>query len=115
MRRAEDFRDAVRGGARAGCDTLVVHVRPAHPRPALQPAHIGFIVNKSVGSAVVRNRVQRRLRHLLAPWAGDLPPGTLVVVRALPAATTATGAQLAHDLDACLRRARTKAERVVTA
>ena len=115
MRRAEDFRDAVRGGARAGCDTLVVHVRPARARSGPGPAQIGFIVSKSVGSAVVRNRVQRRLRHLLAPWAGDLSPGTLVVVRALPAAATAPGPQLARDLDACLRRARSKAERMVTA
>jgi ribonuclease P protein component len=114
MRRPEEFRDAVRGGARAGCSTLVVHVRPGERHDGAA-AHIGFIVNKSVGSAVVRNRVQRRLRHLLASWASDLPAGTLVVVRALPAAADAPGAELARDVDACLRRARTKAERAVTA
>jgi len=68
------------------------------------PARIGFVVSGAVGPAVVRNRVRRRLRHLAADQLDRLPAGTLLVVRALPAAAGATYAQLATDLDAVLER-----------
>ena len=35
---------------------------------------VGFAVNKKVGHAVVRNRVKRRLRDLLAAGTGDAKP-----------------------------------------
>lgn len=58
-----------------------------------------------MGIAVVRNRVKRRLRHLMRERVATLPAGSLVVVRALPAAAAASYADLAADLDACLARA----------
>jgi len=59
----------------------------------------GLVVSKAVGGSVVRHRVSRRLRHLLAPRLGELPPGAMVVVRALPPAAEATSSELAADLD----------------
>jgi ribonuclease P protein component len=53
---------------------------------------------------VVRHTVQRRLRHLMRDRLGALEPGTLLVVRALPAAAGASSAQLGADVDAALRR-----------
>jgi ribonuclease P protein component len=61
-------------------------------------------VSKAVGGAVVRNKVKRRLRHLMRERVDQLPPGSLVVVRALPLAGDADHAQLARDLDAALQR-----------
>jgi ribonuclease P protein component len=61
-------------------------------------------VSKAVGGAVQRNLVKRRLRHLVRERLALLPPGSLVVVRALPGAGGAAHAELAHDLDAALRR-----------
>lgn len=61
-------------------------------------------MSKAVGGAVVRNKVKRRLRHLMRERVDLLPPGSLVVVRALPGAGDADHAQLAQDLDAALRR-----------
>jgi ribonuclease P protein component len=57
-----------------------------------------------VGGSVVRNKVKRRLRHLMRDRIGRFPPGSLVVVRALPPAGDADYAQLARDLDAALAR-----------
>lgn len=68
------------------------------------PARVGFIVPRAVGNAVVRNRVKRRLRHLVRHRLGSLPCGTLVVVRALPRAAGASYADLAADFDAASAR-----------
>ncbi|MCH0538768.1 ribonuclease P protein component [Streptomyces sp. MUM 203J] len=109
LRRREDFATAVRRGRRAGRPTLVVHLRsgttdPHAPGESAPPTRAGFVVSKAVGGAVVRNQVKRRLRHLMRERLAALPPGSLVVVRALPGAGDADHAQLARDLDAALRR-----------
>ncbi|ASO23199.1 ribonuclease P [Actinoalloteichus hoggarensis] len=67
-------------------------------------ARVGFVVSKAVGDAVVRHRVSRRLRHVFRARLAALPPGTDVVVRALPPAAESTSEQLAADVDRALRR-----------
>nr|WP_202523960.1 ribonuclease P protein component [Kitasatospora sp. SID7827] len=119
LRRRQDFAAAVKRGRRAGRPLLVVHLqreavpeagsdRNSDSRPhvaeGLPPARAGFVVSKAVGPAVVRNAVKRRLRHLVGERLSRLPAGSLIVVRALPAAATAPYPDLAHDLDAALRR-----------
>ncbi len=66
----------------------------------------GFVVSKAVGNAVTRNRVKRRLRHLAREHVSSLPGSAVLVVRALPAAATASYAELATDLSRCLGRVR---------
>jgi ribonuclease P protein component len=68
-------------------------------------------VSKAVGGSVVRHAVARRLRHLVRPRLASLPIGSLLVVRALPDAATASSDQLAIDLDAALERALRKSTR----
>jgi ribonuclease P protein component len=68
---------------------------PAAPR-------VGFVVSKAVGPAVTRNLVKRRLRHLCRDRLTSLPTGSMLVVRALPAAASASYEELAHELDRCL-------------
>ena len=70
-------------GPEFGCPgrTLVVHAGCADP--AAHP-RVGFVVSKAVGSAVRRNRVKRRLRHLAGEQLRHTPAGVDVVVRALP-------------------------------
>ena len=98
---SEAFRTATRRGARAGSRTLVVHLTRAE---APVPARIGFVVSKAVGTAVVRNRVKRRLRHLARERLRMLPGSAVLVVRALPAAAGASYQELGADLDRCLAR-----------
>jgi ribonuclease P protein component len=102
VRRREDFTAAVRGGVRFGCPGLVIHVSTSAESG---PARAGFIVGRSVGPAVRRNRLRRQLRHLLAPHLDRLPPGTTVVIRATPAVAQLRGRELAAALDRLLDRA----------
>ncbi|MFB6808433.1 MULTISPECIES: ribonuclease P protein component [unclassified Streptomyces] len=110
LRRREDFASAVRRGRRAGRPLLVVHLRTSGATDPHEPGEIdpstraGFVVSKAVGGAVVRNRVKRRLRHLVRERLCRLPAGSLVVVRALPGAGDAGVDELARDLDAALTR-----------
>jgi ribonuclease P protein component len=106
MRRRADFESATRRGSRAGRALVSGHllVEPDGGRPAA----VGFIVSKAVGTAVVRNKVRRRLRHLARGYLGTLPGGSLLVLRASSRAALACQADLAADLDlvigALLRR-----------
>ncbi len=70
---------------------------------------VGFAVSKAVGGAVVRNRVRRRLRAIVAARLESLPAGARVVVRALPSSATASFAQLSADLRAALDDATARA------
>jgi ribonuclease P protein component len=70
------------------------------------PARAGFVVSRAVGGAVVRNRVRRRLRHLVGDRLTGLPPGATLVVRALPDAATTSYDRLGADLDAAIAAAR---------
>jgi ribonuclease P protein component len=108
LRRREDFATAVRRGRKAGRPLLVVHLfrctDPHEAGGAPSPARAGFVVSKAVGGAVTRNLVKRRLRDLVHQRLSLLPPGSLVVVRALSGSGEADHEQLARDLDAALER-----------
>ncbi|WP_409489532.1 ribonuclease P protein component [Amycolatopsis sp. cmx-11-12] len=104
LRRSEDFRAVMRRGAKAGRRRLVVHALTTDPPDAAEAARAGFVVSKAVGNSVVRHRVTRRLRHLISARIGTLPPGSSLVIRALPPAADASSAELGSDLDASLRR-----------
>jgi ribonuclease P protein component len=56
---------------------------------ATLPPRFGFIVAKTVGVAVDRNLVRRRLKAITYDALPTLEPGTEVVIRALPGAAQA--------------------------
>ncbi|BCB85925.1 ribonuclease P protein component [Phytohabitans suffuscus] len=113
LRRSSDFAAAVRGGRRAGRGSVVVHLTVPSQAELSEPARseessvrAGFVVSKAVGGAVTRNTVRRRLRHLVRDHLADLPPGSVLVVRAQPSAATAAYERLGADLAGALAAAR---------
>jgi ribonuclease P protein component len=98
IRTPDDFRATMREGVKAARPCLVLHAR----RRDEPPSRAGFVVSRTIGGAVVRNRVKRRLRHLAAAALPQLPLPLDVVVRALPAAASG---DLAGDFQAALQRA----------
>ena len=105
LTRHDEFTSTVRRGRRVGRPRLVVHLLvPADaPDPADAPPRAGFVVSRAVGGSVVRHRVARRLRHLVRLRLASLPPGSRLVVRALPPSADAPSSVLGDDLDSGLR------------
>ena len=104
---SESFRRCVRAGRRAGSRTVVVHLdasREGTDSADELPCRVGFVVGKTVGGAVLRNRVRRRLRHLVRDRLAELPPASTLVVRALAGAGDASYDELRADLGRCLGR-----------
>ena len=101
---AQSYRSVIRSGRRAGSRTVVVHVAPDPAGDLLPGPRVGLVVSKAVGTAVIRNRVQRRLRHLAREQLSLLPSSCAVVIRALPPSAGATSAELRGDLARCLQR-----------
>jgi ribonuclease P protein component len=79
--RPDDFRVAVRRGRRVSTPNAMLHIVD---RATQNPSRFGFIVAKSVGGAVTRNFVRRRLRAVCRDILPTVPFGTDVVIRALP-------------------------------
>jgi ribonuclease P protein component len=99
LRTKADFACALRTGRRVPGRLVVLHLALTG---ADQPPRAGLAVGRSVGGSVIRHRVARRLRHLLRDQIRRLPDGSLLVVRALPPAATASSSELAQALDAGL-------------
>ncbi len=62
---------------------------------------MAFAIGRAVGTAVVRNRLRRRLRSLVA--SSDPPPG-LLLIGATPDAAELTFDQLRRTVDELLAR-----------
>lgn len=81
LRSSKDFALTTKTGVRATSLSLVVYLK-TNSSKASEP-QVGLIVNKSVGGSVVRHRVSRQLRHLIAGHLKDFPKNSQIVVRVL--------------------------------
>jgi ribonuclease P protein component len=89
----EQLRQVSRRGSRKATEYFVV---AQIATTSGVPGRFGFVVSKQVGGAVVRNQVKRRLRALAqAELLGGFTERD-VVVRALPAAGSASYDELAR-------------------
>jgi ribonuclease P protein component len=102
IRSSAEFTAVLRSGRRAGSRTVVIHALDLEPDAPDGSPHVGFVVSRAVGGAVDRNRVRRRLRHLLRDRLSSLPTASRLVVRALAPAGSASSGALASDVDRCL-------------
>jgi ribonuclease P protein component len=106
MTRSTEFGNTVKHGVRAVESDIVVHAQRTAEAGAAGGPKIGLVVAKSVGSAVQRHRVARRLRHVARTLIPDLDAGDRIVIRALPSSRHAVSARLEQELRAGLARAR---------
>ncbi|MFO7298820.1 MAG: ribonuclease P protein component [Actinomycetes bacterium] len=74
LRTPKDFRRVLGAGTRRRSGGIVLVSAPGRPGPP----RVGLVVPRSVGKAVVRNRIKRRLRHAAA--MAPLEPGVDYVI-----------------------------------
>ena len=106
MTRSTEFGATVSQGVRAVQPDLVVHALRSSDDALEGGPRIGLVVSKSVGTAVQRHRVARRLRHVARTMINELDPADRVVIRALPSSRHAVSARLEQELRTALRRTR---------
>lgn len=100
LTRARDFVRVQSDGRRARSDGISVAALAAGDE---LPSRVGLSVGRSVGGAVVRNRVKRRLR---AAWSqSSIPPGYEVVVRPTRAVAEVDFQELVNHLELAVTRA----------
>jgi ribonuclease P protein component len=73
-------------------------------RTDLGTTRFALATSRALGSAVVRNRVRRRLREAIRAMASQLRPGWDVLVIARPALVTADHRAMVETLTRLLRR-----------
>lgn len=92
--RADDYRNTVRRGRKSATAHSVVYVR----RRDDDAIRFGFIVAKTVGNAVVRNTVRRRLKGVCHELLQSMPAGTDIVIRSLPGSIDVSWSTLLKDI-----------------
>ena len=103
MTRSTDFDVTVKHGTRAVQPDMVIYVHRGDDSTVDAPK-VGLIVSRSVGSAVQRHRVARRLRHAARDVLGGLGQSERLVIRALPSGRDVGTGRFAEELRAGLRR-----------
>ncbi len=105
LTRPGDIGVTIRFGARARSGPFVVHSRRRQIRTSV-PARFAFALPRTVGVAVDRNRVRRRIQGLVHDWerSGQLTGDVDVVIRVLPGATELGSAEIRRRLEPLLRR-----------
>jgi ribonuclease P protein component len=101
LRTRREFTDVFRHGRRVSGRLLTATVRPGRPE---EPTKVGFLVPRSCGTAVTRNRLRRRLRHLVRARLLALPAGSRCALQARPVAADAGPTELAAAVDQLLCR-----------
>lgn len=82
---------------------MVLHAVRQPTRTGM-PVRVGFVVSKQVGGSVVRHRVTRRLRAQMWDRLSRIPLGSDIVIRANPAVSQASSAEIGETLDQLLAR-----------
>ena len=100
LRRRADFEAIGRQGTARSTPLLVLRWM----RTDRAETRIGLSTPRTLGGAVQRNRVRRRLRSLLRERIGRIGPGWDLLLIARPAAGDASQAQLGEAIDALLAR-----------
>jgi len=106
LRRRADFEAVVRSGSLSATRLLVLRAR----RTDGPTTRIGLATPASLGGAVERNRVRRRMRALVRARHEEMGAGWDLLVIMKPDALDATYDELGAALDAALSRAGIRAE-----
>ena len=100
LRRRADFEALGRNGRATATPLLVLRWK----RTDRPETRVGLSTPRTLGGAVQRNRVRRRLRELVRARMERIGPGWDLLLIARPAAGEASHAELGAAIDALLER-----------
>jgi ribonuclease P protein component len=110
LREGKDFARTTKTGVRATSPSLVLYVlnnlfsnENSSDSHLINQPRVGLIVNKSVGGSVVRHRVSRQLRHLIAQDLFQFPKNSTIVIRVLKKSDI-----YSKDLSSCINGVKKK-------
>ena len=92
--RRGDFDAVYRAGKRRSSSHFTVFFRANE----LPQSRFGVSIKKALGSAVVRNRIRRRLREIVRCHRGEIPAGWDIVIHPKSAVARAAFTALTADL-----------------
>jgi ribonuclease P protein component len=99
LRQNLDFQRVRRNGKSNASPLMVL----AFLRNELDYSRFGFVVNKRLGKAVLRNRIKRRMREATRQRAGQIEPGFDLVFIARQAINQASYADIERHLEQLLK------------
>jgi len=102
LRRQADFARLRRQGRRVSSKSLILY--RTEPLPGDPSSLVGIAVSKSIGKAVIRNKLRRRLSAIIDEALAQQRAMRLLVV-ARPIAARAAFAELRAEMSAALGRA----------
>src|SRR5688572_14087191 len=94
LRSVLDFRRIQEQSTSRSHPTLLIRAR----RNERDESRYGISTSRKLGSAVVRNRVRRRIRSILRDLGPRIEPGWDILIVCRPAAATTTQAELGATL-----------------
>lgn len=100
LRKSSEISAVMRSGKRFSAKLVVLHVAQG----TSEQSKVAFAVGKNVGNSVVRHRITRQLRHIVAPAITRFPIGSHIVVRALPGSGSAHFNQLNENFEFALTK-----------
>lgn len=100
--RSGEFERVYREGRRRSSKQFTVYARACSPE---QPSRFGASVKRALGTAVVRNRIRRRIREIVRLHRGELPAGWDVVIHPRAPVAEAEFRELSEELVALMRSA----------
>jgi ribonuclease P protein component len=111
LSRSKDFEAVYRHGRSASTRYLTLHWFPREGDGAGDEPRLGLAVPRSIGGAVVRNRIKRQLREAWRSLLEDVPPGRDYVLVARPGLAEPAEARGAQWIASEIAEALAKVER----
>ena len=106
LRRTADYRRTYKEGSKFVGPLFAAFYRPNEPG---EPARVGYTTPRSMGKAVVRNRIKRRMREAVRLRLAGLTPGWDVVFNPRRSVLDAAFDRLMGEVDRLFHVLRSKA------